>query len=160
MRSPDEMSPDLCLACSLIVTDPDILGGDPVLRGTRVPVRLIAAMLEQGSAESDILNAYPRITAVMVSLASVCTQAYPVRGRPRSRPWYGRPPVQRTRTTRIHAEWISAHIRQRPELDRSRLERVATLMNSGVTDCLVVRTPVTPLFEIEAPLPRIVGRAD
>lgn len=40
-------------------------------------------------------------------------------------------------TTRIHAEWINALIRQRPELDRSRLERVAALMNSGVTDCLV-----------------------
>ena len=40
-------------------------------------------------------------------------------------------------TIRIHAEWINALIRQRPELDRSRLERVAALMNSGVTDCLV-----------------------
>jgi predicted nucleic acid-binding protein len=40
-------------------------------------------------------------------------------------------------TTRIHAEWINALIRQRPELDRARLERVAALMNSGVTDCLV-----------------------
>jgi len=40
-------------------------------------------------------------------------------------------------TARIHAEWINALIRQRPELDRSRLERVAALMNSGVTDCLV-----------------------
>lgn len=40
-------------------------------------------------------------------------------------------------TARIHAEWINAVIRQRPELDRVRLERVATLMNSAVSECLV-----------------------
>lgn len=40
-------------------------------------------------------------------------------------------------TVRIHAEWINAAIRHRPELDRARLERVAELMNSAVPDCLV-----------------------
>jgi uncharacterized protein (DUF433 family) len=68
-----------------------------VFRGTRVPVHLIAAMLEQGSTEADILKAYPRLTAEMVRLAPVYAQAYPMRGRPRSQPWRNRPPVQRTR---------------------------------------------------------------
>ncbi len=40
-------------------------------------------------------------------------------------------------TARIHAEWINAIIRQRPELDRVRLERVATLMNAAVSASLV-----------------------
>jgi hypothetical protein len=40
-------------------------------------------------------------------------------------------------TDRIHAEWINAAIRDRPELDRARLERAAQLMNAGVLDCLV-----------------------
>ena len=40
-------------------------------------------------------------------------------------------------TARIHAEWINAVIRRRPELERTRLERVAELMNSAVPDCLV-----------------------
>lgn len=40
-------------------------------------------------------------------------------------------------STRIHAEWINALIRERPELDRIRLERVAELMNAAVLDCLV-----------------------
>ena len=84
-------------ARSLVVTDPDILGGDPVFRGTRVPVHSIAAMLEQGSTEADILKAYPRLTAQMVRLTPVFAQAYPIRGRPRSQPWRDRPPVQRTR---------------------------------------------------------------
>ena len=40
-------------------------------------------------------------------------------------------------TARIHAEWINAASRDRPELDRARLERVAQLMNCAVPDCLV-----------------------
>lgn len=40
-------------------------------------------------------------------------------------------------TTRIHAEWINAVIRERPELDRARLEHAAQLMNVAVLDCLV-----------------------
>lgn len=84
-------------ARSLVVTDPEILGGDPVFRGTRVPVHSIAAMLEQGSTEAEILGAYPRITAEMVRLAPAYAQAYPIRGRPRSQPWRERPPVQRNR---------------------------------------------------------------
>jgi uncharacterized protein (DUF433 family) len=28
--------------CFLVVSDPEILGGDPVFRGTRVPVRSLA----------------------------------------------------------------------------------------------------------------------
>jgi uncharacterized protein (DUF433 family) len=88
---------ELRRARSLVVTDPDILGGDPVFRGTRVPVHSIAAMLEQGSTEADILKGYPRLTAQMVRLAPVFAQAYPIRGRPRSQPWRDRRPVQRTR---------------------------------------------------------------
>jgi uncharacterized protein (DUF433 family) len=81
----------------LVVTDAEILGGDPVFRGIRVPVHLVAAMLEQGSIEPDILRAYPRITAEMVRSAPGYAQAYPIRGRPRSQPWRDRQPTQRTR---------------------------------------------------------------
>ena len=84
-------------ARSLVVTDPEILGGEPVFRGTRVPVHSITAMLEQGSTEAEILKAYPRITAEMIRLAPGYVQAYPIRGRPRSQPWRERPPVRRTR---------------------------------------------------------------
>lgn len=84
-------------ARSLVVTDPEILGGEPVFRGTRVPVHAIAAMLEQGSSEAEILKAYPRISAEMIRLAPAYAQAYPIRGRPRSQPWRGRAPVQRSR---------------------------------------------------------------
>jgi hypothetical protein len=40
-------------------------------------------------------------------------------------------------TARIHSEWINAVVRERPEIDRTRLERVAYLMNAAVPDGLV-----------------------
>jgi hypothetical protein len=40
-------------------------------------------------------------------------------------------------TDRIHSEWIDALSRERPDLDRGRLERAAQLMNAAVLDCLV-----------------------
>ena len=84
-------------ARSVVVTDPEILGGQPVFRGTRVPVHAVAALQEQGAAEADILKAYPRITAEMVRLAPAYAHAYPIRGRPRSPPWRDRAPVKRGR---------------------------------------------------------------
>lgn len=84
-------------ARDLVVSDPDIMGGDPVFRGTRIPVHLIATLIGQGSAETDLLEAYPRLTAEMVHLAPTYAAAYPLRGRPRAQPWHGQPPVQSTR---------------------------------------------------------------
>ncbi len=80
-----------------VVSDPDILGGAAVFRGTRVPVHLIATLIGQGSTETDLLEAYPRLTAEMVHLAPTYAAAYPPRGRPRAQPWDGQPPVQSTR---------------------------------------------------------------
>ena len=39
---------ELRRARRLVVSDPEILGGDPVFRGTRVPVHLIADLVAQG----------------------------------------------------------------------------------------------------------------
>lgn len=84
-------------ARALVNSDPDVLGGDPVFRGTRIPVHLIATLLEQGSAETELLEAYPRLTAEMVELAPIYASAYPLRGRPRGQPWHGQRPVRSTR---------------------------------------------------------------
>ena len=84
-------------ARQLVVTDRDILGGEPVFRGTRVPVHAIAAQLADGAAEADMREAYPRLTAEMVRLAPLYAAAYPLRGRPRTQPWHGKAPVRRAR---------------------------------------------------------------
>jgi uncharacterized protein (DUF433 family) len=44
-----------------VVTDPEILGGMPVIRGTRVPADTIAKMVEEGCSNFDILRHYPSI---------------------------------------------------------------------------------------------------
>jgi uncharacterized protein (DUF433 family) len=84
-------------ARDMVNSDPDIMGGDPVFRGTRVPVHLIATLLGQGSTETDLLEAYPRLTVEMVHLAPIYAAAYPLRGRPSAQPWLGQPPAQTAR---------------------------------------------------------------
>jgi uncharacterized protein (DUF433 family) len=45
-----------------IVVDPDILAGEPVIRGTRLAVEFILELLAAGQAESEILANYPGLT--------------------------------------------------------------------------------------------------
>lgn len=45
-----------------IVTDPKILVGKPVIKGTRVPVDLILKKLAQNITVEEILKDYPRLT--------------------------------------------------------------------------------------------------
>jgi uncharacterized protein (DUF433 family) len=88
---------ELRRARRLVVSEPDIMGGEPVFRGTRVPVHLVAALLAQGSPEADLIEGYPRLTAEMIRLAPIYAAAYPLRGRPSSQTWRDNKPVRRTR---------------------------------------------------------------
>ena len=45
-----------------IEINPKIMLGKPVIRGTRIPVELLLRKLGEGATESDILDAYPRLT--------------------------------------------------------------------------------------------------
>ena len=45
-----------------IEIDPKVMLGKPVIRGTRVPVELLLRRLSEGATESDLLDAYPRLT--------------------------------------------------------------------------------------------------
>lgn len=58
-----------------------VMGGEP--KGTRVPVRTIAAMKAQGASSEEIVEGYPSLTERMVELAEICAVAHPARGRPR-----------------------------------------------------------------------------
>ena len=42
---------------------PDIMGGKPVIKGTRVTVEILLEWLAAGWSEADILANYPRVTA-------------------------------------------------------------------------------------------------
>ena len=88
---------DLRRARRLAISDPEILGGDPVFRGTRVPVHLIAELVAQGGKPAELIESYPRLTAEMIRLAPVYATAYPLRGPRRKQPWRDQQPVRRGR---------------------------------------------------------------
>jgi len=54
---------------SIIIVDPTILGGKPVVRGTRIPVELLLRKLSEGASVDDLLEAYPRLTEADVHAA-------------------------------------------------------------------------------------------
>ena len=60
-----------------------VVGGEPVFKGTRVPVRMIAAIKQQGASTAEIVEGYPSMTTRMVELAEIWTAAHPARGRPK-----------------------------------------------------------------------------
>lgn len=54
----------------LIETNPDVMRGKPVIKGTRIPVEMIIRKLGEGSTVEDLLDGYPNLTreAVMAAL--------------------------------------------------------------------------------------------
>jgi uncharacterized protein (DUF433 family) len=47
---------------NLIICDPEILNGKPVIKGTRISVALILQCLASGMTRDDILRGYPTVT--------------------------------------------------------------------------------------------------
>ena len=47
---------------SVIIRDQDILGGEPVFRGTRVPFKALTDYLEGGETLKEFLEQYPSVT--------------------------------------------------------------------------------------------------
>jgi uncharacterized protein (DUF433 family) len=47
---------------SIIARDPDVLGGTPVFRGTRVPFQTLLDYLEGGQSLNDFLDDFPTVT--------------------------------------------------------------------------------------------------
>ena len=45
-----------------IVRDPQIVGGEPVLKGTRVTLRTVLASLAEGATTSDIVTDFPTLS--------------------------------------------------------------------------------------------------
>lgn len=70
----------------MVVSDPEIMGGTPVFRGTRIPVDLVASMTAQGGSVEEILEGYPALSREQVELARLYVAAFPRRGRPSRRP--------------------------------------------------------------------------
>jgi uncharacterized protein (DUF433 family) len=46
----------------VIIKDPDILGGTPVFRGTRVPIQALFDYLEGGETLEEFLQGFPTVS--------------------------------------------------------------------------------------------------
>jgi len=53
-------------SADLITVDPQILGGVPVFKGTRVPVRSLFEYLERGYTVEKFIECFPSVTKEMV----------------------------------------------------------------------------------------------
>lgn len=70
-----------------IVTDPEIMGGTPVLRGTRMTVYSVLGRLEGGDSVEDILDDNPHLSREAIETAALYARTHPLVGRPGGRPW-------------------------------------------------------------------------
>ena len=48
---------------------PGVMLGKPVFKGTRIPVELVLRKLGEGASDTEILEAYPRLTAAHLRAA-------------------------------------------------------------------------------------------
>jgi uncharacterized protein (DUF433 family) len=53
---------------TLITVDPEILGGTPVFKGTRVPVKTLFEYLERNYSLEEFLECFPSVTREMACL--------------------------------------------------------------------------------------------
>jgi uncharacterized protein (DUF433 family) len=65
-----------------IEADPSRMGGTPVIRGTRVPVRTLAQLVEGGESAEALKEDYPHIPEEAYDVAVLWAKGNPRRGRP------------------------------------------------------------------------------
>jgi uncharacterized protein (DUF433 family) len=70
-------------AAAFVTEDADVLGGQPCIRHTRIPVHDIAASVKAGISVAEILAGYPDLTAEDIALAVAYATDNPLAGRPR-----------------------------------------------------------------------------
>lgn len=55
----------------IIETKPNVLGGMPVLRGTRIPIERVMALFVQGYKIKDFKNDYPYLKITKKDIAEI-----------------------------------------------------------------------------------------
>lgn len=78
----------------LVTTDPEVRGGEPVVRGTRIPVHLLADLTKQGATRDELLEDYPALDAESLDAALLYAHLHPRRGRPKESPWRADAPAE------------------------------------------------------------------
>ncbi len=52
-----------------IIVDPEIMGGKPVIKGTRIPIYILIHMVRDGLAFNEIIEEYPRLSVKDIQAA-------------------------------------------------------------------------------------------
>lgn len=73
-----------------VVSDPEIRGGEPIVRGTRIPAHLLYDLTQQGASTEELLADYPALDECSLKSALLYARTHPRRGRPKKGPWHGR----------------------------------------------------------------------
>lgn len=78
-----ERATDTARASQTIVSDPEIMGGEPVFAGSRVPVDSVIGSLDEGMSLEALQDAWPFLTEALIADARLYVKLHPRRGRPR-----------------------------------------------------------------------------
>ena len=70
-----------------IEVNPEIMGGTPVIRGTRTTVYAVLGRIDGGDGIEDILADNPHLTQEAIETAALYARTHPFVGRPGGRPW-------------------------------------------------------------------------
>ena len=72
---------DINAARNIVHRSQNICGGDPVIGGTRVPIRMLGEMVRNGASISELAKEYD-LTKRQIDLALLYDKLHPQRGRP------------------------------------------------------------------------------
>lgn len=70
-----------------IQIDDAIMGGTPVVRGTRMTVYSVLGRIERGETIDDVLADNPDLSRDVIEAAVTYARTHPLMGRPAGRPW-------------------------------------------------------------------------
>ena len=65
----------------------DVMGGTPVIRGTRMTVYAVLRRLDYGDSVEDILGDNPHLSQDAIEAAAHYARTHPLTGHPDGRPW-------------------------------------------------------------------------
>lgn len=68
-----------------VVSSPEVLGGEPVFRGTRIPLQHVASLFRKGVPEKEIMEDFPGLGARDLAYARLFSRFGERPGRPRKR---------------------------------------------------------------------------
>ncbi|HRI91035.1 MAG TPA: DUF433 domain-containing protein [Accumulibacter sp.] len=68
---------------TLVTEDPEVMGGMPCFAGTRVPISIVLASVDDGMSLEEVRESYPYVTEAHVGAARVYAAARPQPSRAR-----------------------------------------------------------------------------